>query len=127
MQALGLASIAIDMMAEPVTRHFMGAGSYSGPHDEWVDGAQSSDVIRAAVHAPTQQDIRDLPEGIVVDVRWTMWTRAALRVSDDDTGVPTDEFEWQGERYHILHIWPRREGGYTKAALGVIRDRNRTV
>lgn len=119
------AAIAIDMMAKPVTRHFMGSGSYDGTN--WDAGTPAIEQIQAVVHAPTQQDIRDLPEGIVADVRWTMWTRAQLNISNDDLGLPTDEIEWQGQRYRIPFIWPRREGGYTKAALGIIRDRGRSL
>jgi len=120
MDILGMASVAIDVMAQSVTRHIAGVGGYTGAHDEWVEGAPAVGTIQAVIHAPSQQDIRDLPEGIVVDVRWTMWTRAEINPA-------SDEIEWQGERHRILHIWPRLEGGYVKAALGVIRDRDRAV
>lgn len=70
--------------------------------------------------------INDVPEGVYADAEWQIWTRYSLRLDDDSNGTKGDEILWNGEWHRLLWLWPRREGGFTKALMGAIRDRGRT-
>jgi hypothetical protein len=134
--ALTDAADAIDAFAIPVTRRRYEAMGRDGLYDrdtgKWIDNVPwnpgpAETTIQAAVLAMKPSTLRDLPEGVRADAVATIWSRSNLRAADDSTGTVGDEILWRGEWYRVTFLWPRPEGGFTKAALGAIRDRGRTV
>ncbi len=123
----GLAGLAVDAMARPATRIRAAVGSYVG--GQWQAGAPSSTQIRAAIQAPSEADIRQLPEGERTEAFVTIWTRAELQTSDEDVGRQADEVTGeQGQTYKIIRVVERTEAGFTRAIARLVSDgRGRSV
>lgn len=117
---------AIDHYSTSVSmrRHLPGDYNEVG---RWTEPAPTVTTIRAAIFAVNPTQILDLPEGIREVAQYTIWTREDLRGASQETGTLADDIEWLGEWYSIIHMWPRREAGFTKALLGVSDDRGRSV
>ena len=123
---LGAAASAIDVFAQSVTRHRTAAGSYI--NGVWTPGAVSSTPISGVVQAATREDLQDAPEGERVEGSVTIYTRADLRTSNEDARTPADEFTTAtGQRYKVVRIMARPEGGFIKALARRSDDRGRRV
>lgn len=105
-------AIAIDGEAVNVVLTREGAGSYNAD-GEWVSGAPVTiDPFRAAVQPASGRQLMDLPEGIRAEARWLAWSRSEIRL--DDT------IAHGGSNYRVMFVWPRMEGGFWRAALGLL-------
>lgn len=102
-------ALAIDGEAINVTRTTKAAGTYSVDGD-FTDGTATSATIKAAIFPASGNKLMDVPEGIRTEAGWLCWTRSALAV--DDLIVSSSI------TYRVLFVWPRPEGGFTRAALG---------
>lgn len=102
---------AIDAEAANVLRTRRTAGSYNDD-GEFVEGASATITIRAAIQPASGRQLMDLPEGIRTEARWLLWSRTDLTLDDHITS--------QGLTYRIMFVWPRLDGGFTRAALGLL-------
>jgi hypothetical protein len=106
-------AIAIDMEETQVTLRTRSGGYYQSG-GQWVPGAVTDTVFDAAVQPADAKQLKDLPEGLRGEARYLLWTRTPLSL--DDLIV------YEGDTFRIMHVWNRqRDGGYTKAALGMTR------
>ena len=105
-------AIAIDGEAVNVslTRRAAGANDDDG---NWVPGAPTTSTIRAAIQPASGRQLEDLPDGIRNEARWLVWSRAEIRLDDEITHA--------GSRYRIMHVWPRADGSFWRAAAGLLK------
>jgi len=108
---MNIAGLAIDRRAIPVQITRRAAGAYNAD-GEFIEGASSTDTIRAAIQPASGRQLMDLPEGIRTEARWLLWSRSDLSLDDRITA--------QGLTYRIMFVWPRLDGGFTRAALGLL-------
>lgn len=111
-------AMAIDGEAVNVTLTREAAGHYdqtpgSPTFGKWISGAPANSTIRAAIQPASGRKLEDLPDGIRNEARWLVWSRSELRLDD--------EINSAGARYRIMHVWPRMEGGFWRAAAGLLR------
>jgi hypothetical protein len=117
----GLAGLGVDAMARPVTLNRYAPGAYVG--GLWVPGALVPQAIRAVIQAPSEADIRLLPEGERTEAYVTIWSRTALMTADEDTGNQPDEIIGEdGQRYRVVRVASRTEAGFTRVIARLIRD-----
>jgi hypothetical protein len=117
----GIAGLAVDAMARPATLIRAAAGAYVD--GQWVASAPTASSIRAVIQAPSEADIRQLPEGERTEAFVTIWTRAALRTADEDAGTQADQVTGeQGQTYKIIRIAERTEAGFTRAIARLESD-----
>ncbi len=125
-----LAATAIDRRAQPVEVRQWAGGSYVD--GIFHQGSPDHIEIRAFITAASANDIqhaqRVMPEGDFSTAEWVIWTRFALNIADDGLNPRSAaEVFWRDEWHRVQYVWPRPEGGFTKAILRAIRDRGRTV
>jgi len=134
---LAIAGIAIDVLSRPATVYrwdepaWLDNGTYDPDANEaWLNGA-SKIAITACVQPPSAMrniiELKAEPEAEHIDAEVVIYTRFALRTSDEILGTAADEIEQDGRRYRITVLSPRSEGVYTKAYGRLIGDRGRTV
>lgn len=106
-------AIAIDGEAVNVslTRNAPGAWGSDG---KFTDGAATTSTIRAAVQPASGRQLMDMPEGIREEARWIVWSRAELRLDD--------RIAHGGQLFRVMHVWPRTEGSFWRAAMGLTDD-----
>lgn len=123
----GLAGLSVDAMARPATLVRAGVGSYVA--GRWVAAPPSSSTIRAVIQAPSEADIRQLPEGERTEAFVTIWTRTALRTASEDDKTEADHVTGEdGQTYKVTRIASRTEAGFTRAIARLVSDgRNRSV
>ncbi len=105
-------AIAIDGEAVDVSLKRSAEGSYDGDGN-WVAGAATTSTIRAAIQPASGRKLDDLPDGIRNEARWLVWSRSEVRLDD--------EIGHNGSRYRIVYVWPRAEGGFWRAAAGLLK------
>ena len=102
-------AIAIDGEARDVSLIIRAAGAYDedGNFDQ---GSATTTTIRAAIFPASGNQLRDMPEGIRTEAGWVAWSRTSMAVENRivDGSIT----------YRVLFVWPRPEGGFTRAALG---------
>lgn len=106
-------AIAIDGEAVNVALTRCADGEYDDGGD-WIPGAPVTiDPFRAAIQPASGRQLMDLPEGIRSEARWLAWSRAEIRMDDTIAhgGLP----------YRVMFVWPRAEGGFWRAALGLLK------
>lgn len=103
------AGLAIDRRAIPASRIRRAPGAYDAD-GRFVEGSTTSSSIRAVIQPASGDQMRDMPEGIRTEANWLLWSRADILVDDEITHA--------GIRYRVLHVWPRADGGFYRAALG---------
>lgn len=106
-------AIAIDAESVPLQRGVK-SGTWSEPHGgKWVPNEPAFTNIRGAIQPAKGTQLMDLPEGLRAEARWLMWTRAEVLLDDviKDGAIS----------YRVMFIWPRREGGFTRAAIGLLK------
>lgn len=111
-------AIAIDGEAVNVTLTRDAPGHYdqtpgSSTFGNWIKGAPAASTIRAAIQPASGRQLMDLPDGIRNEARWLVWSRSEIRL-DDVIGHG-------GSNYRVMHVWPRMEGGFHRAALGLLK------
>jgi len=107
---MNIAGLAIDRRAVSMTQRRSAADSYAG--GERVPGAVTSAPIKAVIQPMPGRELRDLPEGIREEAGWLLWSRVAI--------VNDDVIVHAGRSYRVLKVWPRDEGGFVRAALGML-------
>lgn len=103
-------AIAIDGEAVNVTLTRAGG---SRVNHRWVKGTPSTSTISGAIQPASGRQLEDLPDGIRNEARWLIWSRSELRLDD--------EIGHGGSRYRVMHVWPRMEGGFWRAAAGLLK------
>lgn len=106
-------AIAIDGEAVNVSLTREGAGGYWNDDGDRVPGGPSTSTIRAAIQPASGRQLEDLPDGIRNEARWLVWSRAEIRLDDVITHA--------GSGYRVMHIWPRLDGGFWRAAAGLLK------
>jgi hypothetical protein len=102
---------AIDGEAVNVSLKREAEGQYDANGD-WIAGTATTSSIRAAIQPASGRKLDDLPDGIRNEARWLVWSRSELRVNDEITHG--------GARYRVMHVWPRTDGGFWRAAAGLL-------
>lgn len=102
----------IDGEAVSVTLIRNAAGHYD-QDGNWNPGAATSSTIRAAIQPASGRQLEDLPDGLRAEARWLVWSRSEIRLDDEITHA--------GSRYRIMHVWPRADGGFWRAAAGLLK------
>lgn len=104
-------AIAIDAESGPlVWGSKTGAWNDAG---EWVAGPATETNIRGWVQPAKGTHLLDLPEGLRAEARWLLWTRTAVQLDDV---IKDGAFS-----YRVMFVWPRREGVFTRAAIGLLK------
>ena len=104
-------ALAIDGEAVAVTHRTRAPGTYD-PGGRWVPGAVTDTTIQATIQPVSGRQVEDLPEGVRTEARSLLWTRTIVK--DDDVIIDGTA------SYRVLYVWDRhRDGGFTKAALGL--------
>ncbi|MCO5152581.1 MULTISPECIES: phage head completion protein [unclassified Shinella] len=103
---------AIDRRAVNVTLTTRPDGTYNDDGDV-VDAAPEVNTIRAAIQPASGRQLMDLPEGIRTEARWLLWSRSEVEVDNLITA--------KGLSYRVMHVWPRDEGAFFRAALGQLK------
>jgi hypothetical protein len=132
---LEVSAVAIDPFAVSVMRRRFYPTGEAGLYDEsgrWNEISPENipareTAIKAFIVAINPHEVQNLPEGIRAAARWVMWTRAEIQAPDDTQGLLGDEILWADEWQGVLATQPRREGGFTRAVLGPVRERGRSV
>jgi hypothetical protein len=78
----------------------------------WVPASPVVSAIDAMIQPARGVQLIDLPEGIRAEAGFFLWTRSALTVGDRITH--------SGAIYRVLFVWLRADGGFTRAALGLL-------
>ena len=127
MSLFALAGLAVDLAATPHTLRTYPPGSYV--EGEWIAGAPVETPIRAALQAPSANDLRDVPEGQRTEARVTIWSRSPLNSSDEDDEHGADEgIHARGEAYRVVRVQQRTEAGFYRAIARLItHDRGRSI
>jgi hypothetical protein len=67
--------------------------------------------------------MRLLPEGERIEAYVTIWSREALRASNETTGVRADEITGaDGQRYRVVRSVHRNEASFTRAIGRLVND-----
>jgi len=104
--------IAIDAFAVSVTRMRKAAGAYNAD-GVWVAGAAATTALSATIQPVSGRELKDMPEGIRTEAKYIAWSRSDLLVDDTITH--------KGSNYRVLFVWPRDEGAFYRAALGLLK------
>ena len=107
-----LADIVLEE-AVPISLRRKSGGGYD-VNGEWTGEVETVSTIQATIQPVTNANaLLSLPEGEREDVRYFLWTTEALALDDVVT--------YGGDDYRISRLWVRPEGGFTKAAVGLLR------
>lgn len=120
------AALAIDMVAvtTAVLTRFAAGGFVDG---KWTEGSPSTYSIRIADQPPAPRDLERLPEGERTKEFRSVWTRAVLRTADETAKTSADELTFKGGTWKVVAVFDRAEGGYTKAMVERVHDRQRGI
>src|SRR5690606_10287750 len=103
--------IAIDGEAVNVSLAREGSGGYYNDDGDYIPGTPATtSTIRAAIQPATGNQLMDVPEGMRTEARWLLWSRSEVKIDDTITSG--------GVSYRVMHLWPRMEGGFYRAAIG---------
>lgn len=117
----GYSGLAVDAWARPATRVRAAGGAYVD--GEWVAAGPTSTAIRAAIQAPSEADLRQLPEGERTEAHVTIWSRSDLRTANEDTGTEADIITGEdGQSYKVVRLASRTEGAFYRAIARLISD-----
>lgn len=105
------AANAIDRRAIPMTRARQAADTYD-TGGNLIPGATTTVSITAVIQPATGNKLMDVPEGVRTEAGWFVWSRSELAVDDRITN--------NGITYRVLFAWPRDEGEFYRAALGLV-------
>ena len=128
MPILPTVATAIDRFSTPFTLRRAPIGDYVD--GRWVEAlAPTETVIRGSLQAQTGDRLADLPEGMSVSEVRIFFTRVSLFAADETTKRRPDEIEdAAGAVWRVITVHDRKvEGGFTRAVVGMIRERGRTL
>lgn len=103
---------AIDRFAVPLTLYRTQPATYVDHKAVVPPPVEVS--IKGAVQPARGAQLLDLPEGMRTEASWLLWTRSAVAENDE---VETAD----GARYRVMWLWPRAEGGFYRAAMGLLK------
>lgn len=86
-------------------------GSYNADGD-WASEIVTSSTIVAVIQPAMGTKLLDLPEGEREQAKYFLWTRSSLALDD--------VVNYGGSDYRVSFVWPRPEGGFIRAALGLM-------
>lgn len=109
-----LGAIAIDPESDMVVWKSKLKNGFYDAGGNWVSEGFTTQMIDAVVQPAGGTALRDLPEGERKEAQYFLWAQSAVAL--DDIVI------YGGNEYRIVFIWPRPEGGYTRAAMGRKRD-----
>jgi hypothetical protein len=123
MPVLASAGRAVDRFASPVSlRRWSATGWQSNGVFNETAGVTTTQIM-AVIQAPSAQDMRLLPEGERVEAYVTIWSREALRVSNEANETRADEvIGADGQRYRIIRVTSRAEAAFTRAIGRLVND-----
>lgn len=104
-------AVAIDGEAWTVQLTRKAVGTYVDGH--YLPGTATTTSIRATIQPAKGTQLMDLPEGVRREALHLLWSRSTVLL--DDTIIDG------AISYRVMFIWPRREGAFTRAALGMLR------
>lgn len=110
---IDLGEYAVDPEAVSVMFRRKSGGAYNDDGD-WVGEVLTDTVGLATVQPAMGRKLEDLPEGERNEAKYFLWTREALAL--DDVVI------YGGEQLRVIFVWPRPDGGFTRAALGRLRQ-----
>ncbi|WP_406858495.1 hypothetical protein ABEG18_13050 [Alsobacter sp. KACC 23698] len=124
---LSAASRAVLALAKPATLRRFGARQRN-PNGTFSDPVATEIPIQAVIQAPSEGDLRQVPEGERSEAWVTIWTPTELHTASEDSGALADEIESpRGERFKVYRVAVREEGGFTRAIGRLTHDRGRRV
>lgn len=100
---------AIDAEAVPVTFLPPPAATYDARGNAVFGAAPASLAGAAAIQPVSGRVLLDLPEGIRQEVSLVAWARTMV--------APQWEILYGGEKFRVVHVWPRPMDGFSKFAL----------
>ena len=105
--------IAIDFFAVNVEHKPLAAGSYD-TGGNWVGTTGGPITISASIQPIKGAMLKDVPEGVRSEATKVAHTGVALENGDFITH--------KGKDYRVLHVWDHEIGGFTRAALGLVKN-----
>lgn len=102
---------AIDAEAVPIAIEQQ-TGEYDAD-GKWTPSEWRLTSAMGTIQPASGRQLMDLPEGVRTEARFFLWTRSAL--------AEGDIVGYGGSRYRVVYTWPRPEGGFTRAALGLTK------
>lgn len=109
---MNIAGLAIDRRAIPMTLEIKGVATYD-TKGKAVKPAPTTTSIKAVIQPARGVQLMDMPEGLRAEAGWIMWSRSELSL--DNVIIH------KGARYRVLFVWPRDEGVFYRAALGLLK------
>lgn len=101
----------VDAEAVPIAlEQQIGAYNADG---KWVISGNQLVATQGTVQPATGRQLMDLPEGVHTEARFLLWTRSVL--------AEGDIVGYAGARYRVVFLWPRPEGSFYRAALGLTK------
>lgn len=91
-------------------------GGYYEAGGKWIKEDTTDETIQAAVQPTNAKALQDMPEGVRPLANYVIWAPDQVLMIDD-------VIVYDGDPFRVVHVWDRRrEGGFTRAALGQIRE-----
>lgn len=101
----------IDAEAVPIS--IMSTGGGYDADGIWQPAAPVTTATRGTIQPANGRQLMDMPEGVRTEARYLLWTRSAL--AEGDTVL------YGIMRYRVVFLWPRPEGSFYRAALGLMK------
>ncbi|QJD54316.1 hypothetical protein [Aminobacter phage Erebus] len=101
----------IEAEAQPAVFERKSGGNYV--EGDWIANAANVVNTTATIQPASGRQLMDVPEGVRAEARFLLWTRSELAL--DDVVI------YGGARYRVVYTWPRPEGGFNRAALGLTK------
>ena len=76
--------------------------------------ADGKAVKGTAIQPTSGRQLLDVPEGVRTKATSFLWIRASVKVRDE---IETSN----AAAYKVVHLWPREEAGFNRAALGLLK------
>ena len=89
------------------------SGSYN-LDGEWVGVAGAAEQIIGVIQPAKGRQLLDMPEGVRAEARFFLWTRKSVALR----GI----VNYGGANYKVVFVWPRPDGGFTRAAVGLMNS-----
>lgn len=107
-----LAGLGIDRRAIPLTITPKNIGDYNASGDWVVTTPGTPTTLMGVIQPVSGRQSMDMPEGIRAEAKWLVWSRSSIQNED--------VISYQGSDYKVIFTWPRAEGSFYRAALGLL-------
>lgn len=114
---LTLASLAIDMLSQVSATRTRDGGEGEWVDGHWVPGGSITATITIAEQPVSGNDLERLPEGERTEEMRTVYTKADLRTASEPNQTEADILTFAGSAWKVIRVFPRQEGGFTKAIV----------